>query len=457
MMLTLSTALAITAAAGLVPPAARAADPPPPVIVPALGSFPQAVLLINFTDGPQSPEPLSYFTGLITSHDYPSTNHWCQEVSYGLMSIDGSLIHGWYNLSGPYADYTMVDAWGTTVLDMDHVLDEVLPLAEPYFYFPNYTTITACFNVPIVPLGFSYGSVRTLDGVQKAYQIIGTGSDGWTRQDVITHEILHKFGVVHTSGPLWNCGQPNLCWVDSQWDRMGGATDCPDTFPPDPVYGCMGAHTIAWHKHALGWIPDDRVYLSVSNARAGIITIERLALPVRAAGTYAYAKTHVFGLSGHFYTVEYRNWFGYDGVAAVPGEAVIIHKVQTWLMDRQAQVVDIDGNHDPNDAGAMWVPGETFTADSVNVIVHVESMGNNSAVVALSNRPRDIVYGDALWGGYEDGQSGTPWKTLAAAYASVHRSGTVRLDPGTYPENLRLTKPCRIERQGTTGTVTLGQ
>ena len=33
-------------------------------------------------------------------------------------------------------------------------------------------------------------------------------------------------------------------------------SDIWDNCPPyDPVYGCVGPHTIAYHKDILGWIP----------------------------------------------------------------------------------------------------------------------------------------------------------------------------------------------------------
>ena len=40
-----------------------------------------------------------------------------------------------------------------------------------------------------------------------------------------------------------------------------------------------------------------------------------------------------------------------------------------------AQVVDVDNNGDPNDAGAMWTPGETFTdaANGITVTVNAQT------------------------------------------------------------------------------------
>ena len=445
-----SLSAAILLAALLAPGKVGAAEPP--VIVPALGSFPIVVLLINFPDAPASSKPLSYFYGLIASPDYPSANHWCRENSYGNMNIDGTQIFGWYTVDHPLSYYYFTNAEGNRIFSMDQVIAEVLPQVDPLVDFRPIASIAAMFNCEVASPGFSYGHVWNLDGQQRAYQMIGVGPWGWQRQDVVTHEILHQFGVNHSGGPFYDCGNPDPCFIDSRWDRMGGGTECPDRFAPDPVYGCLGAHTIAWHKHDMGWISPSRAY-QLAPSQAGIIAIERLALPPMAAGTYAIAKMPVFGSAEHFYTVEYRNWHGYDGVAAVPGEAVIIHNVRKVLLDRQAQVVTHEGIHDPNGPGGMWLPGQTMTDDSVGAIMHVESIDDAQAIVALSNQPREVVVVDRAWNGFENGVSGTPWNTLAEGYASAHRGGRVVLRAGAYPENLRLTKPCTLERGGTGSAV----
>ena len=91
------------------------------------------------------------------------------------------------------------------------------------------------------------------------------------------------------------------------------------------------------------------------------ITLERLAQP--GSEGYLMAQIPIGDSPTDFYTVETRLFAGYDD--EIPDEAVVIHKVDTTLADRLAQVVDIDNNGDPNDAGAMWTPGEIFT-DSEN-------------------------------------------------------------------------------------------
>jgi uncharacterized repeat protein (TIGR01451 family) len=68
------------------------------------------------------------------------------------------------------------------------------------------------------------------------------------------------------------------------------------------------------------------------------------------------------GGTQRFYTVEARQFAGYDKV--LHAEAVIIHEVDFTGRDRPARVVDPDGNGDPNDEGAQWLPGERFDGEN---------------------------------------------------------------------------------------------
>jgi hypothetical protein len=75
--------------------------------------------------------------------------------------------------------------------------------------------------------------------------------------------------------------------------------------------------------------------------------------------------------TNQWYTVEARRLTGYD--TPLPGDAVVIHRVDPNRPDREAQVVDPDLNGNPNDAGAMWVPGESFTDPVVGLKITVDS------------------------------------------------------------------------------------
>lgn len=84
----------------------------------------------------------------------------------------------------------------------------------------------------------------------------------------------------------------------------------------------------------------------------------------KASGNYGVTWLPPFAYGHDWVTHEMGHGFsGYDGHVngRISGEAIVIHKVDTALSSRNARVVDPDNNGNPNDAGAMWLPGETFT------------------------------------------------------------------------------------------------
>jgi hypothetical protein len=64
---------------------------------------------------------------------------------------------------------------------------------------------------------------------------------------------------------------------------------------------------------------------------------------------------------------------------------VIIHLVDTTRSDRDAQVVDPDANGNPDDAGAMWLPGEAFVDSTNGISVSVLSATPQGFVVTVNN------------------------------------------------------------------------
>jgi hypothetical protein len=87
-----------------------------------------------------------------------------------------------------------------------------------------------------------------------------------------------------------------------------------------------------------------------------------------------------------YYTVEARKFVGYDDL--VPAEGVIIHNVQKSRPDRDAQVVDPDGNGDCNDGGALFLPGEKFTDVRNKIEVEVLEDTGTGYTVRIAKAPR---------------------------------------------------------------------
>jgi hypothetical protein len=136
-------------------------------------------------------------------------------------------------------------------------------------------------------------------------------------------------------------------------------------------------HPIAFHKDLLGWIPAAEKYLATGGS--GQITLERLALP--ETDNVKLAQIPIPGSAPRFYTVEARQRVGYDRF--LPADGVIIHQVDLTRGDRVAQIVDGDHNGDPNDAGATWTVGETFTDGATGITVAVLAATVSGYVVEI--------------------------------------------------------------------------
>src|SRR5262249_59218170 len=116
----------------------------------------------------------------------------------------------------------------------------------------------------------------------------------------------------------------------------------------------------ASYKSIIRWIASNQKCVGPPNT-SRTSTMERVGQPTST--NYLMAQLPIGTSTTQFYTVEVRRFAGYDG--KLPAEAVVIHKVDTTLRDRNAQVVDKDGNGNPNDSAAQWVPGETFTDSTI--------------------------------------------------------------------------------------------
>ena len=68
------------------------------------GPQPFATILCKFVDVPAEPDPVAYFERLLGSA-YPGLDHYWREVSYGAISLTGSIVTGWHDLPYPQSDY----------------------------------------------------------------------------------------------------------------------------------------------------------------------------------------------------------------------------------------------------------------------------------------------------------------------------------------------------------------
>jgi len=329
------------------------------------GARPFVSIMCRFNDIAAQPKSLTYFQDMYGS-TYPGLNHYWQEASYNVVNINGSAAYGWYTLPHPRSYYVYNNA-----LDFTRAAQDCTGVADAQVNFAGFTGINLMFNSELDGYAWGGSQYMTLDGVTKVWPMTWEPPWGYKDITVIAHEMGHAFGLPHSSG---NYGLT----YDNQWDVMSDTWKC-SRLTPYGTYGCLGQHTISYHKNMLGWIPAGQKYTVAFNTSA-TLTLEQLALP--QTGNYLLAMIPINGSSSHFYTVEARMQTGYD--YKLPGQAVIIHDVVT-TRGNPAHVIDPDLNGDTGDAGAMWTVGETFTDATNRITVSVLSATASGFQVSIVN------------------------------------------------------------------------
>jgi len=323
------------------------------------GPQPWATILCKFSDyATTEPKPPSFFQTLMLGPGAPSLDHFWRENSYDNVNLTGSAVYGWFTLPNPRSYYV----YGSPAqLDFGRAFTDCTGVSG--VSLTSFVGVNLMFNAELD--GFAWG------GTWFGHRTTWVPPWGYQNQGPIAHEMGHGFGLHHSSGPY-------AATYDSRWDVMSDIWDnCP---PYDATYGCVGVGTIAYHKDSLGWIPSGQRYVA-SPGTSQTILMERLDQPT--SGNYLMAKLPIGGSPTNFYTVEVRRFAGYD--AKVPGAAVVLHRVDTTVSDRNAKVVDNDNNGNPNDGAAMWLAGETFVDAANQFTVAVDAQVGNGFQVTITN------------------------------------------------------------------------
>jgi hypothetical protein len=335
-------------------------------------SGPWVSILCKFADIATEPQPPSYFQGMY-SNSYPGLDHYWRESTRSEIVLEGSQAWGWYTLPQPRSYYVYDENNdGSDDLDFERITTDCTAIAEGSIYFPNYVGINLMFNDELDGPAWGGSYNLTLDGTYRFWPMTWLPPWGYNHLTVVTHEMGHGFGLPHSAvyGYPYGFGQGN------RWDVMGnGWEDC--SASTHPVYGCLGQHTIAYHRGILGSITPAEIYFPVPGQTA-TITIEQLTNPQNSG--YLMAQIPIGNSSTHFYTVETRRKVGYD--IKLPGQGIIIHNIDITRPE-PAHLIDIDYNGNTGDSGTIWLPGETFVDQVNGITIRVDSSTPTGFVVTI--------------------------------------------------------------------------
>jgi|GEM_PF-2379682 len=332
---------------------------------PLIGEQHWLTVLCEFPDSnPQTWRPIDHFDRLL-SDEWPGMGHYFNEVSYGAVQIVDPVVTGWYMMPQSRDAYFSVDGY----LDQIRITEDCATAADADVNYTTFDGINLVFNDGLAGVAMGGSWSFSFDGQSRTYPTTWLPDFGYLNQNILAHEMGHAFGLPHSSGPY-------DFTYDSMWDIMSGGGTCN---PPHPDYSCVGVHPIAVHKDMLGWIPAGRRFIADSPSRQ-TIEIERLAQPDDDG--YLIGFVPIQGSLSQYYTIEARRRVGYD-VGLPAQDAIVLHRFDLSSYDQSSRVVDVDGNGDVNDDGAIWLPGETFQDEVNRISITVESATDTSFTVTI--------------------------------------------------------------------------
>jgi hypothetical protein len=330
----------------------------------------------RFSDIEATPQPIEYFQAIMVNQEPGMDNYW-RTTSDDLVNIEGSGAFGWYNLPETKQHYLNA-ANANTGFALRKLLTDCAQLAAQTdgVDFSQFGGINVMLNDTFGCCAWGGRMPLNVNGSLVQFRTTWLPPWAFNSLHVIAHEMGHGWGLPHSSGPYGKV-------YDSAWDVMSGGnsnhTDAICRVTSDPL-GCWQVGTIALHLGMLGWIPEGRA-VTVNSGDTVEVTLDALTTYGSTNGTMV-ALIPISGGST-FYTVEVRSFVAYD--RNLPGEAIVIHQV-TPTRDSPAHVVDGDNNGNPNDEGAMWRVGETFTDSRAGITVEVVSNLGTTFTVRISNK-----------------------------------------------------------------------
>lgn len=325
-----------------------------------IGDQPWVTLMCKFADEPEESETPEFVMEMFG--DEPGQlNHYWREQSNGLMTLDGSMVLGWYELPGARADYISA----TEV--SDSLVDDCIAMANPEVDFTQFYGVNTFFNAEFNEFASGTGGklIVEADGAgMMGYTALSAPS--WTWQAAVAHEMARGMGLT-----LTNNADDDDNSYDNPWTLMSDSRAYANI---DPDFNYIAKHINAHDKELLGWLDDvsiynlERTYLNNGTT----LEIELDALGEESSGNQRAVKfIDVTGGENAVYYIEARFRDGiYDG--SLPRSGVLVHELvpgryePAWLYFDPALGEPSDYSDTPAD---ILTEGEQIVLDGVEVSV----------------------------------------------------------------------------------------
>jgi len=345
------------------------------------GSQPWVTLACKFSDYASEPRDVAYFQTMLSNDKGRLDDYW-RTVSYGKVNVAGSAAYGWFTLPQPRSSYIKADGSA----DLSKLFADCTSAANAIVDFSKFVGINQMFNADLD--GYAWGGNRftTLDGKSGSWRVTWEPPWGYQHEAPLAHEMGHGFGLPHGNNSDLDSDP-----YDNPWDVM---SDSWHDATSDATFGTQPKHISIYQRDRLGWIDAARKLTIGSAGKWTSLSLDAAEL-ASSPNLQMIVVTLPGAAATHYYSIEARR----AGVAGdvydhnLAGSAVIVHEIDTtrkepaWSVDAQSPPANVADN-----AGSMFVTGESWAAPSGAFILSVTATSGNGFVLSLDRAADDLVF-----------------------------------------------------------------
>ena len=322
-------------AAAVVGPVLIAAAPPAPA---APVTRPLAVILCKTTDRTAEPHTKAYYEAMFneTGNGQGGMFDYWRDVSYGQLSVSGTVVKGWYTVPKTTAE------WNALARGAD--IDACASMAKDDVDFTKFAGVVVLTNATNFNEDL-YGTAGPVTISGTSYNIGGMVAEEDQPMRIIFHEAGHSLGLVHSRVHSRMTPTSTQSDYGDPWDVMSCDDQCLHGAPSYQGTGGPGLNVV--QLTTAGWFPAERGFRSFDNSACRQSTVPMAALnhpevpgymEVRVPAAIPMNFAGMQLTTTDYYAVEMRSKDGWD--AAIPADTTVIH---LHGQDNYSYLVDTNG------------------------------------------------------------------------------------------------------------------